>query len=258
MVRLLLFVILIPLASLCEAKIMTQKIEYRDDQTVMEGFLAFDSEKAGKRPAVLVIPEWWGLNDYVKMRTTQLAEMGYVAFAADMYGGGKVTKDPKQAGEWAGEVRKNTALARSRSQAALDTLARQELVDTSRMAAIGFCFGGAVALELAYSGAPLKGVVAFHSNLPPLKPEDAARLKAAILVQLGSLDTFVSPDERKAFQTSMDSAKADWEMVVYGGAVHAFTNPGATALGLPGIAYNKKAATRSWREMQAFFSEIFK
>lgn len=224
----------------------------------MKGFLAYDDAREGRRPGVLVVHEWWGLNDYVRERTRQLAGMGYVAFAADIYGGGKVTTDPKQAAAWAGEIRSNPGEGRARAQAALDTLAAQPQADPQRLAAIGFCFGGTVALDLAYSGAPLKAAVVFHGSLPPIKPEEAPGLKAAILALIGVDDAAVKPEDRLKFEDSMRQAKANWELVLYGGTVHAFTNPQASKLGMPNIAYNEKAATRAWNEMKMLFDEVFK
>jgi dienelactone hydrolase len=154
-----------------QAKMITKNVEYKQDGTVLQGYLAYDDAIIGPRPGVLVVHEWWGLNDYAKMRARQLAEMGYVALAADMYGRGVVTKDPREAGRLAGSL-KGTPLIRKRAQAGLTVLAANKLADPQRLAAIGFCFGGTTVLELAYYGADLAGVVSFHGGLPPASPGD--------------------------------------------------------------------------------------
>ncbi len=217
---------------------------------------SYDDAVKGKRPGVLVVHEWWGLNDYAKKRADDLARMGYVAFAADMYGKGVVTTDAKKAGELARPFY-GTPLMRTRARAGYDVLVKHELVDPARTAAIGFCFGGTTALELAYSGAPLAGAVSFHGNLTSPKPEDYPNIKASVLVCHGADDSFVAPADIDAFEKAMREAHTDWLMVSYSGAVHAFTNPDAGKAGLQGVAYNEKAALRSWSHMKTFFDEIF-
>jgi dienelactone hydrolase len=238
-------------------KIVTESVPYKQDNTILEGYLAYDDAAKGKRPGVLVVHEWWGLNNFAKKTAERLAKLGYVAFAVDMYGKGKVTKNPDEARVWATEVRGNTPLMRARAQAGLKVLAQNKLVDPHRLAAIGFCFGGTTVLELAYSGADLRGVVSFHGGLTAPKPEDLNNIKASILVLHGADDTHVSPEDIAAFQEGMRKAKADWQMVLFGGSVHSFTNPEATGLNIPGVAYNAKAAARSFKYMELFFHEIF-
>jgi dienelactone hydrolase len=241
-----------------EAKVVTQMVEYRQDGTVMRGFLAYDDALKGKRPGVLVVHEWWGLNDFARERVLKLAGLGYVALAADMYGNGVTTSNPEEAGKLAGALRGNPELLRARAQAALKLLAADRRVDPKRLAAIGFCFGGTTVLELAYSGADLAGVVSFHGGLPRLQPGDLQRLEASILVLHGAEDPHVAPADITAFEQAMQQAGADWQMVLFGGAVHGFTNPAAGNNSASGVAYNARAARRSWRYMQEFFQEIWR
>ena len=241
-----------------EAKIVTQTVEYRQDGTVMRGFLAYDDGLKGKRPGVLVVHEWWGLNDFARERALKLAGLGYVALAADMYGGGATTRDRQEAGKLAGALLSNPDLLRARAQAALKVLAADPRVDPKRLAAIGFCFGGTTVLELAYSGADLAGVASFHGGLPKARPDDLKRIKAAVLVLHGADDPHVAPADIAAFEQAMRQAGADWQMVFFGGAVHGFTNPAAGDNQASGVAYNARAARRSWRCMQEFFREIWR
>jgi len=213
---------------------------------------------SGKRPGVLVAPEWWGLNDYAKSRARQLAGLGYVALAMDPYGAGKATQDPREAGKLAGALRAGDRTElRERAAAALDLLKKNEYVDPARVAAIGYCFGGTTVLELARSGADVVGVVSFHGGLSTAHPEEAKNIKAKVLVCHGADDTFESPAEIQAFQQEMRDGKVDWQMNIYSGAVHAFTNPDADKFGIKGIAYNAEADHRSWQAMKDFFAEIF-
>jgi dienelactone hydrolase len=251
------------LALLClsltaaDAGLVTKTVAYRQDGTVMQGFLAYDDGLQGKRPGVLVVHEWWGLNAFARAATEKLAGLGYVALAADIYGGGVTTKDPAEAGKLAGALRGNPDLLRARAQAALKVLATDPRVDGKRLAAIGFCFGGTTVLELAYSGADLAGVVSFHGGLPKVRPDDLKQIKAAILVLHGADDPHVPAADIAAFQEAMRQAGADWQMVFFGGAVHSFTNPEAGHNKAAGVAYDARTARRSWQYMQDFFREIF-
>jgi dienelactone hydrolase len=256
--------ILVPailLAMLCgsaEAALRTEAIEYRHGDAVLEGYLAYDDAFEGKRPGVAVVHEWWGLNAYVKKRADKLARMGYVAFALDMYGKGKITKDAKQAGEWSAAFRNDRAFGRARAAAGLAVLRNHKLTDVSRVAAIGYCFGGTTSLEMARGGADVAGVVSFHGSLDTPRPAEAGSVKARILVLHGGDDPFVPPAQVAAFEEEMRKAGADWQVHVYGGAVHSFTNPEADGYGLKGAAYNERADRRSWEAMELFFAEIFK
>jgi len=239
---------------------MNKSVAYEHGGVELEGILACDDSKGtGLRPGVLLIPEWWGLNDYVRGRADAIAKLGYVAFAADMYGK-IVTTDAKKASELAGQFYGKPIMA-ERARAGFDQLAAHSLVDRARVAAIGFCFGGTVCQALAYSGAPLAGIVSFHGGLIQV-PEGAARRNSAKwLVCHGALDPMVQKDQVDAFLQSADAAKMDYQFNIYAGAVHAFSNPDADALaisnGLKGIAYSPSAARRSWADMKRFLNEIF-
>lgn len=249
-------VLMLCLTGGAEAKLVTKTVEYQQDGAIFRGFLAYDDAGAGKRPGVLVVHEWWGLNDYTKRRTEQLAQMGYVALAADMYGRGVTTRDPQEAARLAGQIR-GTPLMRQRARAALHVLAENQLVDRRRLAAIGFCFGGTTVLELAYSGAEVAGVVSFHGGLPLPQPEDLKQIKASILVLHGADDPLAPAQEVAAFEQAMRQAGVDWQLILYGGALHSFSNPAAGSDKSKGVAYDARAAARSWQAMQTFFQEIF-
>ena len=253
----LLMVLALTLSTEVQAAMVTKTVEYQYDGTVFKGYLAYDDALPGRRPGVLVVHEWWGLNDFARKTAEQLAGLGYVALAADMYGQGRVTRDPKEAGRLAGELRGNPALLRARAQAALQALAQTPEADPQRLAAIGFCFGGTTVLELAYAGAPLKGVVSFHGGLTAPQPEDLKSIKAAILVLHGADDFHVTGEAIAAFQEAMRKGGLDWQMVYFGGAVHGFMNPANGSDKASGVAYDARAARRSWTYMQDFFKEIF-
>lgn len=241
-----------------EAKIVTRSVDYESDGVKLQGYLAYDDAQKGKRPAVLIVHEWWGLNDYPKKRAEMIAKLGYVAFAADMYGKGVIAKTPEEAGKLASQFRQDRMLTRKRITAALDVLKKYDFVDDSKIAAIGYCFGGMVALELARSGADIKGVVGFHTSLDTPRPDDAKNIKAKILICTGANDKSVPPEMRQAFQKEMDSGGVDWQMNIYSGAVHSFTNPASGNDPSRGVAYNANADRRSWDAMKLFFREIFK
>jgi dienelactone hydrolase len=238
--------------------VKTQTISYQQGGTPLQGFLAWDDSAHGKRPGIIVCPEWWGLNDYARLRAQKLAELGYVALAVDLFGNGKTTEDPNEAGKLAGALKANRALLRQRVNAGLEQLKKNEHVDPQQTAAIGYCFGGTAALELARSGADVKAVVTFHAGLDSPSPADGKNIKARILVCHGGNDTFTSEKDFDAFKDEMRQAHVDWQINIYGGAVHSFTNPNADKHGIPGIAYNAEADRRSWRDMQVFFDDTFK
>lgn len=243
------------------AAVVGKQVEYSADSLTLKGYLAYDDKFTGKRPGVLVVHEWWGLNDYARKRADMLAELGYVALAVDMYGEGKTADHPDDAGKFAGETMKNMPAMKRRFMAGLDLLKGNGRVDPTRTAAIGYCFGGGVVLAMARSGADLKGVVSFHGSLATAEPAEKGKVNAKILVCNGGADKFVSDKSIKDFKDEMKAAGADFKFVSYQGAVHSFTNPGATEngkkFGLP-LAYNKKADKKSWADMQAFFNMIFK
>lgn len=258
MKRFLLAVLVVLIAQTAQARITTKIVEYRQGETVLEGYLAYDDSVKGKRPGVLVIHEWTGLGPYVKKRAEQLAAMGYVAFAADIYGKGVRPATPELAGKEAAKYRgTDRALLRGRAGAGLATLANVPEVDNSRLAVIGYCFGGTAALELARSGADLRGTVSFHGNLDTPVPADALKIRGKVLVLHGADDPYVTPQQVASFHQEMRLAKVDWQMVYYGGAVHSFTNPDSGKDPTKGIAYNAQADRRSWEMMKLFFAEIF-
>ncbi len=239
------------------AEVQTKAVTYSHGEVALEGHLAWDDSIQGKRPGVLVVHEWWGLNDYAKWRAEELAKMGYVAFALDMYGKVKVTTHPDQAGKWASAIQKNMDQWQARVQAGLTVLQKQELVDPNRIAAIGYCFGGATVMVLAYSGVDVKGVVSFHGSLPIPSKAQASKTRAKIFVAHGNADPFLQRSHITTFQKKMDEYGLDWYMTVYSGARHGFTNPKADMFGMDGIQYNQNADQRSWQQMKAFFEEIF-
>jgi len=257
--RYLLSVILILfIATSVHAKLRTETIEYKEGDTVLEGYLAYDEAIKGKRPGVMVVHDWTGLGPYVKRRANELAELGYIAFAADIYGKGIRPKDHEEAAKVAGMYFKDRSLMRARAKAGLEVLKNHELTDRSRIAAMGYCFGGATVLELARSGAEIAGVVTFHGALSTPNPEDAKNIKAKVLVFHGSEDPVVPQEAVLAFQNEMRKAGVDWQMVIFGGAVHSFTVPEAGNDPSKGMAYNEKADKRSWEMMKLFFKEIFR
>lgn len=243
--------------SNAHAAIQTRTVDYKQGDTTLKGYLAWDDASDAKRPGIMVIHEWWGLNDYVKHRAEQLAQLGYVAFAADIYGEGKTTTDPQQAGQWSGQFRQDPALAQARLQAGLDQLKSQKQVDGEQLAAMGYCFGGTMSLHLAFSGAPLKGVVSFHGGLAGLPLGEVGKVKGEVLICNGAADTMVKTQDAEALQSALEKANVKWTFVNYSGAKHAFTNPQADQFGLPGIAYNQRADQQSWQHMRSFFESIF-
>lgn len=247
--------LLLAAVSTGSAKIVTQSVAYEHEGVKLEGYLAYDDAVAAPRPGVLLVHEWWGLNDYVRGRARQIAEMGYVAFALDMYGAGVVTTDPKRAGELAGPFYGNPPAWAARARAGFDQLLASGRVDAARVAAIGFCFGGSTSQVLAYSGAPLAGIVSFHGS--PIPAWSGASNRAKVLMLHGAADAFIKPAEITAFEQALNAAKFDWQWISYAGAVHAFSNPEADKFGVPGVAYQEVAARRSWEHMQVFFREIF-
>jgi len=239
------------------AVMQQEEISYKDGDTELKGYLFWDDAFSGKRPGVLVAHEWWGLNDYSKLRAEMLAELGYVAFAADMYGDGRKTRHADEAKGWMKQITANIDLWQRRANLALEQLRSHPNVESSKLAAIGYCFGGATVMQMAYLGADLDGVVSFHGSLPPATPEQAARVKARVLIAHGDDDGFVPPERIDAFKKALSAAGVDWEMDVYAGARHGFTNPYADGYGMGGLAYQEQADRRSWARMLAFFEELF-
>jgi dienelactone hydrolase len=243
--------------AVASAAIKSQPVDYKDGDTALQGVLVYDDALGSQRPGIVVFPEWWGLTDYPKHRAEMLAKLGYVAFAADMYGTGITTDNPDQAGKLSAPFNKDRQLMRRRAGLAIDEIKKSDRVNPDQLAAIGYCFGGACALELARAGTPLKGVVSFHGILATPTPAEPNAIKSKILVLAGGNDGFVPPDQVVDFATEMRNAHANWQINVYSDAKHAFTNPKADQYNIPQIAYNKQADTRSWNAMKLFFTELF-
>jgi len=250
------------MAAVCavsvQGAIQTKTVEYKQGDTTLEGFVAWDDALAGVRPGVLVVHQWMGLTDYEKHRAEMLAQLGYVAFCADIYGKGVRPQNTTEAGALAGKYKSNRQLLRARVNAGLDALRQQPLVDPGHLAAIGYCFGGTTVLELARSGAELNGVVSFHGGLDAPNPDDGKNIKCKVLVLHGADDPFSSPQDIAALENEMRQGGVDWQLVKFGGAVHAFTQPMAGNDNSKGAAYNEKADQRSWEYMKLFFAELFK
>ncbi len=242
------------------SSIKTAEVLYTSNGKQSNGYIAYDENKKGKLPIIVIIPEWWGVVDYVKSRARQLAGLGYFAIVADLFGGGKTAENPQEAMALTNPYYTNPELTKPAVEAAIAKAATFSQADVTRVAAIGYCFGGFVVLNAAKLGAPLKGVVSFHGGLGGVQPKKGV-FQGDILVCQGGADPFVPETEQNAFKKSMDSAGAHYTFVSYPGALHAFTNPNATALGekfkLP-LAYNAAADTASWKDMESFFQTALK
>lgn len=243
------------------AEVMTRDVEYKDGDVTLSGFVAWQSDEDGstvnKRPGVLVVHQWMGLTDYEKRRCRQLAELGYVAFALDIYGEGVRPNNPQDAGKTAGIYKTDRELYRRRLNLGLKQLRQLDAVDASKIAAIGYCFGGTGVIELARSGADIEGVVSFHGGLDSPTPDDGKNVKARLLICHGEADPFVKADDIAAFKAEMNDASVDWQMNIYAHAVHSFTQPMAGNDPSRGAAYNASADRRSWQAMRLFFDELF-
>jgi len=251
---------LVSIAVLCIAgaalgAVRMEPVEYKQGDTTLRGQIAYDDAVKEKRPGVLVVHEWWGLNDYAKKRAKMLAEAGYVAFAVDMFGEGKTTEHPDEAGKWATAIGSNKELKAARFMAAMNVLKANERVDPERIAAIGYCFGGTVVLSMAMAGADLDGVATFHAGLPTDPP--TGKITARILVCHGAADPLATVEQVATFHKNLAEAGADYEFIAYGGAKHSFTNPGADERGMAPLAYNESADRRSWASLMEFLKEIF-
>src|SRR6266567_4918221 len=236
-------------------KVKTRELEYRQDGTVLQGFIAWDDAGRGKRPGVLVVHEWWGHNEHARNQARRLAEAGYVGLALDMFGKGKVATHPQDAQAFVNEVTKDPAVLAARFNAALEQLKRDPHVDTTRLAAIGYCFGGAVVLGMARGGADLAAVVTFHGALATTSPAQPGNVKARVLVLAGGADPFVPPEQVEAFKREMQTAGARFEVITYPGAKHGFTNPDAGKFGMDALAYDAAADRESWAAMLKLFKE---
>jgi dienelactone hydrolase len=258
--------ILITLLFLCcwsfpaMGAIVGEPVTYTAGGLTMKGYLAFDDNIAGKRPGILVVHEWWGNDEYAHRRARLLAELGYTALALDMYGEGKIADHPDDAGKFAGEVRKNLPIATKRFKAAMHVLKNHPTVDPDHIAAIGYCFGGGIVLEMARQGLDLDAVVSFHGSLVTDNPATPGSVKARILVCHGEADEFTKPEQLKAFLSKMKNAGVDFKFISYPDAKHSFTNPAADIyaekFGIP-VGYNPEADHKSWQDMKDFLKETF-
>ena len=258
--RSIVFIVSLLIAVEASAEVVSKEISYQQGETTLKGLIAYDDAIDGKRPGVLVVHEWWGLNAYARKRARMLAELGYTALAVDMYGEGKTADHPDDAGKFAGAVGGNLPLAKARYDAAVETLRQHPTVAADQIAAVGYCFGGGILLNMARMGTDIAGVVSFHGSLATTSPAKPGDIKTRIRVFNGADDPFVKAEHIEAFKREMETAGADFEFVNYPGAMHAFTSPEADANGkkfnLP-LAYNEEADKDSWKQTQAFFKQIF-
>jgi len=247
-------------AALADSGVTAKEVSYSSEGVVMKGYLAYDKKVKGKRPGVLVVHEWWGHNEYARKRARMLAELGYTALAVDMYGEGKTADHPGDAGKFSSELMKNFDVAQKRFAAAMAFLKKQHTTDPARIAAIGYCFGGGIVLNMARQGADLKGVASFHGSLAAVKPAQPGGVRAKILVLHGADDKFVTPEQIEAFKKEMKDAGADMTFIAYPGAIHSFTNPDADRYAkkfeLP-LGYNAEADKKSWDELKKFLEAVF-
>ena len=246
--------------SAAQAAVQGKEVSYQADGTTLKGYIAYDDAIKGKRPGVLVVHEWWGHNEYARMRARMLAELGYTALAVDMYGDGKQANHPDDAGKFATEVSKNMPLVKARFEAGMAVLRKHRTVDAKEIAAFGYCFGGGVVLNMARIGEDLKGVASFHGSLGTDNPAQPGRIKARIVSFTGEADPMIGADKVATFKHEMEAVGADFRFVTYPGVKHAFTNPDADELGkkfnLP-LAYNAEADKDSWQQATVFLKEIF-
>lgn len=254
MKKLVLALILLP--TLSQAAIKSLTIEYSQGGQILEGYLSYDDSSSGKRPGLIIVHDWLGISENTKMRADQMAQLGYVAFAADIYGKGIRPKNPTDAGTQAGKFKGDRPLLRARAKAAFDLLAANPRVDNKKMLAMGYCFGGTTVLEMARAGLPLIGVASFHGGLDTPNPQDAKNIKAKLFIAHGAIDPYVKVSEVNAFQKEMNDAGVDYQFTSYSGAVHAFTIKTAGTDIKTGAAYNEKSDKRSFAAMKAFFEEL--
>ena len=258
--RPLLITLLLCCSTMAQAAIQTREVPYTAaDGTRLVGYHAWDDAISGPRPGVIVVHEWWGLNDYAKRRARDLAALGYSALAVDMYGDGRNTQHPDDAKAFMNAALADPAIPKARFQAGLDLLKAQPQTDPARLAAIGYCFGGKVVLDMARQGLPLAAVVSFHGALVTATPATPGSVKAKVLVEHGAADSFITPEQIAAFKAEMDQAGADYRFVELPGAKHGFSNPDADAHKGHGLdlGYQKEADERSWADMQALFKDVF-
>jgi dienelactone hydrolase len=248
-------------SSLAQATVQGKEVTYTAGGTTLKGYIAYDDAIKGKRPGVLVVHEWWGNNEYARKRATMLAGLGYTALALDMYGEGKQAHHPDEAAKFAGELAKNLPLAKARFESAMKLLQQQKNVDATNIAALGYCFGGSVVLQMARLGENMKGAVSFHGGLATETPAEPGKVRARIISFTGTADPMIPAEQVAAFKQEMEKAGANYKVVTFPGAKHSFTNPAADEYGrefkLP-LAYDAAADKASWKETQSFLADIFK
>ena len=245
------------LGSAAFAAVKTRELEYKQNSTVLQGFVAWDDASKGRRPGVLVVHEWWGHNEHARNSARRLAQAGYVGFALDMYGKGKVTTHPKDAEAFMTEATKDPAVLVARFNAALDQLKQDPHVDPEKIAAIGYCFGGAVVLNMARAGADLDAVAIFHGVLAAKTPAEKGKMKARVLALIGADDPMIPSEQVEAFKSEMTAAGVKFEVITYPHARHGFTNPNADKAGMEALAYNSEADKKSWAAMLDMFQQVF-
>lgn len=250
--------VMVLFASAAEAEVRTKEIGYKQGDTVLQGFVAWEEAVEGKRPGVLVVHEWWGHNKHARHQARRLAEAGYVGFALDLFGKGKVTTHPKNAQAFMSEAKKDPAVIPARFQAALEQLKQDSHVAPDQIAAIGYCFGGSVVLDAARSGADLDAVVSFHGALETDSPAQQGKVTARILVLTGAADPFVPGEQVARFTQEMKAVGANFQVISYPGAKHGFTNPDAGKAGMDALEYNAEADKKSWAAMLAFLKGVFR
>lgn len=255
--RILLLSAFLSISLTAHAAVVEQAVPYEYGGVKYTGYLYFDDAVKEKRPGVLVVHEWWGLNDYTKSKARELVGEGYVAFAMDMYGENKVTSHPAKAKEWMKATTKNVDEWQKRANLGLQLLRDSDKVHNLKVAAIGYCFGGATVMQLAYSGANVAGVVSFHGSLPPATDEQAKAIKARVLVEHGNDDAFIPVERITKFRKALDTANVDYRFNGYDGVRHAFTNPDAGSYGIPNLQYDAEADKKSWSNMKKFLASIF-
>ncbi|HAF44810.1 MAG TPA: dienelactone hydrolase [Gallionellaceae bacterium] len=261
MKTLIFFIVLMFATASAQAAVQGKEVSYNANGTTLKGYIAYDDAVKGKRPGILVVHEWWGHNEYARKRARMLAEQGYTALAVDMYGDGKQAHHPDDAGKFASEVSKNAELAKARFDAAYELISKESTVDAGNIAAIGYCFGGSVVLNMARIGEPLKAVVSYHGSLKTAIPAAAGKVKARVASFTGEDDPMIPAEQVAAFRQEMGNAGVSYKVVTYPGAKHAFTNPEADKFGrefkLP-LAYNAAADKASWEEGMRFLTDAFK
>lgn len=240
------------------AEVKTREVEYQQGETTLQGYLAWDDAAKGKRPGILVVHEWWGHNQHARRQAERLAKAGYVGFALDMYGKGKLTTHPEDAQAFMTEATKDPAVVAARFEAACQQLAADSHVDPERIAAIGYCFGGSVVLNMARSGADLDAVASFHGALATEHPAEKGKVRARVLVMTGDADPFVPAEQVTALENEMKAAGASYEVIRYPGVKHSFTNPDAGSYGMEQLAFNADADKKSWAAMLKTFKKAFK